>query len=190
MARVFVSSFWDEAYRFRDRRAPGGTSVLHRDTLGVIGSSNTWVVGVDKNILPSGNFTGCYWKWPFIAPLTIKMSIFYSYVSLPEGGTRWCKKSMKQLVQRDGTVVFFHGLYGLTIWKIGSMVCGKANVINHTPSPVVVYEIGYASRNGMIYHCPQMLGSWVCSLLTLPHYREREGERNPTIIIIIIHMYR
>ena len=72
VARVFVSSFWDEAYRFQDRRAPGGTSVLHRDTLGVIGSSNTWIVGVEKNILPSGNLTGCYWKWPFIAALAIK----------------------------------------------------------------------------------------------------------------------
>ena len=52
VARVFVSSFWDEAYRFQDRRAPGGTSVLHRDTLGVIGSSNTWIVGVEKTYYP------------------------------------------------------------------------------------------------------------------------------------------
>ena len=39
--------------------------------------------------------TVCYWKWPFIVELPIKMVIFHSYVSLPEGNDGiiiviWC----------------------------------------------------------------------------------------------------
>ena len=35
--------------------------------------------------LPSGKRLHSYWKWPFIVDLPIKMVIFHSYVSLPEG---------------------------------------------------------------------------------------------------------
>ena len=41
---------------------------------------------------PSGNLLHSYWKWPFIVDLLpLKMVIFHSYVSLPEGngGINW-----------------------------------------------------------------------------------------------------
>ena len=71
------------------------------------------------------------------------------------------------------------------------MVCGNANVRNHTPSPVVVYEIGYASRNGMIYHCPQMpwlIGLFIVGFAILFREREREIQLLSSPLSIYIYI--
>ena len=51
---------------------------------------NMWALGkpLENEIfdgIPSGKHTKSYWKWSFIVDFPIKIVIFHSYVSLPEG---------------------------------------------------------------------------------------------------------
>ena len=47
-------------------------------TLDVDEANKTWD-------LPSGKLTVCYWKWPLVVDLPLKIVIFHSYVCLPDG---------------------------------------------------------------------------------------------------------
>ena len=44
-------------------------------------------IGIYQYLLPCGNLLHSYWKFPFIvdSPINLKIVIFHSYVSLPEG---------------------------------------------------------------------------------------------------------
>ena len=90
-----------------------------------------WRLNGHWKMVPSGNLTKSYWKWPLIVDFPIQNGDFHSYVSLPEG-IRYGKSSKR------GNVLVEHS--GYFCWSLRQIIGfgvpagGKSHRSNPFPS--------------------------------------------------------
>ena len=99
-------------------------------TLGFLPLTNTMVVCGLKmlnHLVPFGKLTGCYWTWPLSSLIyPLKMVIFYSYVSFPEGS--WI------YIMLYGYLPSTKWWFSMVMWVFQTVIRGRSSS-GRTPQP-------------------------------------------------------